>query len=441
LYILFSAFFLPVFGAASGVTVDEGTAFSSELVDRGDGYTEQGFDIRYEIPQMERLIRSCFDPIYIKIEGPPKNSHFTLRAIDDWRNVSLTFLVNGDAEGRKCTLTWDDWLYSLGKISSKLIETEDPVPRIPYIIESGSTRYEMAEITIDIYHKGNFPHWELTSLYPANLVSGSFVRSFISQAMLYHQQLLPGQEIKLLLNDNSDARELYWLEKQEGLTYYEAVWGLQYNCLALRLSPQMRVQFSIDASQAFHEPAFAPLTDLTWRPVRKAAPSDPSQPYFQWSEEFKSVIQQWIDSETDENLGSFSIGEALDYFIPFWSQEYGDDLAMYHELAQNTFVFFFRKHPYFDALARHVLTDYDKSCQLMTGFPTVRDPDPFKFVSKFNFHANMFMNREEERLRREEEERLKREREEPQTEGLEQLTLRESPDDPLDGRRVYRISS
>merc|ERR1719471_1349524 len=259
--------------------------------------------------------------------------------------------------------------------------------------------------------------------------------------MLYHQQLLPGQEIKLLLNDNSDARELYWLEKQEGLTYYEAIWGLQYNCLSLRLSPQMRVQFSIDSSQAFHEPAFAPLTDLTWRPIRKAAPSDLSQPYFNWSEEFKSIIQQWINTETEENLSSFSIGEALDYFIPFWSQEYGEDLAMYHELAQNTFVFFFRKHPYFDALARHVLTDYDKSCQLMTGFPTVRHPDPFTFVSKFHFHANMFMNREEERLRREEEERLKREREEPQTEGLEQLTLREYPDDPLDDRRVYRISS
>ena len=97
------------------------------------------------------------------------------------------------------------------------VETEDPVQKIPYIIESGSTRYEMAEITIDIYHKGNFPHWELTSLYPANLVSGSFVRSFISQGMLYHQQLLPGQEIKLLLNDNSGKEKLRYIAAYEFL--------------------------------------------------------------------------------------------------------------------------------------------------------------------------------------------------------------------------------
>merc|ERR1719433_806652 len=109
----------------------------------------------------------------------------------------------------------------------------------------------MAEITIDIYHKGFFPHWELTSLYPANLVSGKFIRSFIAQGIAIHSNMLGGRKIELLLNDNSDAREMYWLEKQTGKTYYEAVWNLEYNCMNLRLSPFMKEQFTRDSAFVF----------------------------------------------------------------------------------------------------------------------------------------------------------------------------------------------
>ena len=46
------------------------------------------------------------------------NAEFTLSAADGFRDVTLTFLVNGDPLGRMCKLDWDDWLVPCGSIVS-----------------------------------------------------------------------------------------------------------------------------------------------------------------------------------------------------------------------------------------------------------------------------------------------------------------------------------
>ena len=49
-----------------------------------------------------------------------RDAEFTLTAVDDFRHVQLTFVVNGKADGKECELRWreTDPRFPLGKIIS-----------------------------------------------------------------------------------------------------------------------------------------------------------------------------------------------------------------------------------------------------------------------------------------------------------------------------------
>jgi len=333
------------------------------------------FIILLATEEIERLLQSCFDKKTIAEQGSVTRRLFTIKGRDDFRYVELTFQVTGDIFGRHCSLEWDaSGIAELnsGKLISVYHATGEPVKPT-----TSHPANEFVAIGIDIY---NFPvpHWELGCLYPNGLVSGKFIKSFIVKAMSIHRKMLPEIPLQFMLSDQSQIREIYWLEKGRGKTYYQRVWNLEYECLKERYGTGLN-DFLLKSAMADLAPAHIALRDQNFEPIPLPQARHEFDVLF-FSKRFIRELQEWNATKTEQQIANMNIRQALNDFIPRWKRP-GNGLSesMKASLAKNTFIYFFRNHPDWDALARQVLLNYDSSCIYMAGMPVDSRPMPMTF--------------------------------------------------------------
>jgi len=318
----------------------------------------------------QQLFESCFDEENLQKNGPPRDAELTLTALDDFRHVQLTFLVNGKSDGKECEIRWreTDPRFPLGKIVSTYRDSGQPLPR-------NDDYYASRDISIYIYD--DFPRWELHRFYTDGLISGKLLRSFIVQGMTEHGHRVDNPSIQLELHDHSVARELYWLQKHTGKTYYQDVWNLEYTCLSC-LDDETLTRLREVSKTAHDAPADIAFRDTTFEPI---LPKEEGNEDFEFFGQFIQELLKYTASKDSELLRSMTIGNVLDEFIPQWqsSDKYGK--AMQQALAQNTFMYFFRAHPDWSLLAMQVLSGYDYLCKSMQGIP--RDLMPHDMSLKY----------------------------------------------------------
>jgi len=334
---------------------------------------------------LQELIRSCFDPNFILLNGHPINAEFTLSAADDFRDVTLTFLVNGDSLGRMCKLDWDDWLVPCGSIVSTDRRNGQPVERksipVPPLLdfehEGGYLVSHVTGISIEIYSNLDNPHWELTSFHPNNLVSETFIKSFIARGLKAHTEIIQNP-VYLRLLDTSPVRELYWLRSGLGRTYFGSQWDLEYECIMSRMNVHQRRWYYHYARSAFNDNALTAIRDQTFDPLPNAWSYQ--SPLFEFSDVFKEIIQKWFTTPNADDprtiwsrLEEMTVKNALVDFMTLWRGTRTFTPQQQVTIARDTFVYFFRKHPQFDLMARQVLSGYDDSCWTMVGVPPVTD--------------------------------------------------------------------
>jgi len=384
LYILY-IFYIIFAAATSGKAKAPKQSASSGPTTRGKQKETAGFD------GVSELLKSCFDSTLLEFVGPPKNAQFTIKARDEFRDVELIMIVTGDSLGNRCKLEWDGWLVPCGKCKSVNHETGQPVPVLAThmgpLTFAATLVQHMAGITIEIYG-GENPHWELTTYSPNNLMSDNFMKSFIAQGLAIHSKILGGKRVFLRLSDLSPSRELYWLEKQTGRTYFEDVWNLEYECLIARMDAKTRKSFYERSRVSYQATAMLALSDATFGPIKNAWSWE--HPVSDFSAQFKLEIQTWLRKkgypEDTAGLASMNLVVALGDFIPQWRENPAYSQLQQVKLAQNTFMFFFRHHPNFDILARQVLYGYDDTCIFMTGIP--RDDLPYKFEFEYSMESD-----------------------------------------------------
>lgn len=339
-------------------------------------------DVQSGSPQklngLQELLRSCFDLNLLAIVGPPKEAKFTLEAADDFRLVRLTFRVDGLEDGSKCTLIWDDARSDMGSIQSiygpQSSKSGTPVEKEQTSVNHFGMTFGQTGIRIDVYNR-DYPHWELISFFPSNLVSGKFLRSFIVQGMA-EQTLLFGHPnpVNLRVVDSSMIRELYWLENG-GKTYFESVWNLEYDCIVGRFGSQ-KDKFYKHSKECDKRLAIFALSDLSYAPIRRAFPGL-HPPVQEFTPAFMYAVHEWMKDKDEHHMSLLTIRQALDEFIPLWKGKYnrlGQQI-----MAQNTFMYFFKHDPGFDMVARQVLLHYDETCNTMSGYPMDKNPRDFSF--------------------------------------------------------------
>jgi len=324
--------------------------------------------------QLHELLKSCFDETYLHLHGAPVNAKLTVKARDEFRDVELTFDVSGDDKGYGCILAWDDWLVKRGSIKSVHHDTGQDVPRKTAVYgpldvfdkDGVSLLRQVVGITIEIYKD----FWEITTFHPANLVSIYFVKDFIACGLAVHSKIL-GRQAYVRLSDMSPYRELSWLLKGKGRTFYEYDWNLEYECLMARMGPEMRTTFYEYSKRVGDESAEDALSvepNRRYDPVQNAwSWENPIRPF---SVHFKDEMNEWIAIDLNKKK-KMNIRTATRDFINFYKSKDLYDLKQSIELAQNTFVFFLRQQREFDLLARQVISGYDISCYLMRGAPMI----------------------------------------------------------------------
>merc|ERR1719499_2328148 len=235
-------------------------------------------------------------------------------------------------------------------------------------------------ITIDIF-SGDQPIWELNVFFPNNLCSGRMVRSFIATGLKEHSKMLGGKPVKLRLSDTSSLREHYWLEKGLGMTYFESIWDLKYDCMMNRFGSSSYEWFRNFGSNSGLAKAQFAFADDTFNPIRNAF--NPVNPLIPFHDYFVEEIRKYVSGKSEVERNSMSIRQALYEFIPRWNRNAHYSHVQKMALAQNTFMYFYRHHPHFDYFARQVLRGYDVSCSVMTGTISNVSPDFHHFEFEF----------------------------------------------------------
>jgi len=338
-----------------------------------------GSDTRPIFSPLQQLIIWCFDPKILQHYGPPKDDIFIVKAVEFDRMVSIEFSVNGDDDGSGCLLEMNAHdigdLPLAGAINSLTLNDNQPVRR------RDPDAITCIRIYIYAVNRGveESPYWELTNLCPNGLVSGKFIRSFIVQGIRQHSSLMH-VEIPLTLADQSNIRELYWLTKGVGQTYYEDQWNMEYdyfNCI----EPEKQAAFSQMSRKADKRPASQAFADNNFNPITAAGE------IFEFCYLFQLELENWRKTQDEAVINTWTIRKALDIFLPFWVSRYNETMGQI--LAQNTFLYFFRHHPEFEKLARQVLTN--QIADFMTGNP--RDPTPFDFDFTYNKASSLLKKR------------------------------------------------
>jgi len=280
---------------------------------------------------------------------------------DDYRNLQIMFRIRRGFAGASCVIDFDEspdnfrgHLVSINKNNGKNVERTSPL-------------FDMTGIEIQV-HSGANPRWEMASLFPNNLISGKAMRSFIIQGMSVHAEMI-GHSVKLGLHDQSDIREQFWLEKGWGLTYYEAVWNLEYECLLEEKSAKEMILFHQISASADSLPAMIALRDVSFE---KVLTYRTRRPKFAFTLPFRIALEDWNATKTHHELESMTVRQVLDEFIPTWKDQFSS--AERTGIAQSTFFYFFRHHPNFQDIARQVVFGYDSECDRASGIP--RDPSP-----------------------------------------------------------------
>merc|ERR1712079_671873 len=95
--------------------------------------------------------------------------------------------------------------------------------------------------------------------------------------------------------------------------------------------------------------------------------------------EFREEVLAYYNSKSFAELQTMTIRQALNEFIPRWSES--DRYTNYYKqiLAQNTFIYFFRNYQHWNQIARQVLSNYDWDCNSMRGYPEDSTPRQFQF--------------------------------------------------------------
>jgi len=347
-------------------------------------FTRQNEEQSRDYPeiQLHELLRSCFDENHLQLHGAPLNAKLTVKAKDEFRDVELTFDVNGDDKGYGCILAWDDWLVKRGSIRSVHHDTGQDVPRKTAVYgpldvfdnEGVSLLHQVVGITIEIYKD----FWEITTFHPANLVSMHFVKGFIAFGLAVHSKVL-GRQAFVRLSDMSPYRELSWLLTDKGRTFYEYDWNLEYECLMLRMGPAVRKTFykySKDVGNQSAKDALSVAPDQRYNPVQNAWSWENRIRMF--SKHFMDEMNEWIAIDIDRKK-EMNIRTASKNFIDFYKSKDLYNLKESIEMAQNTFVFFLRQQREFDLLARQVISGYDISCYLMRGTPIITGEQARRF--------------------------------------------------------------
>lgn len=346
------------------------------------------------------LLDDCFDgrPIQPDMDDSSEAS-FMVHAMDGEKEVTISFDVSKSDDGLACHLEWvrsNDSAQAKGYMISVTLPGNSPVAPI----YDGSS-YMPTEIKISIFKNEDesfrFDYIMLKSLHPNGLISLRFMKEFLIILDNEYENKFDNECLYIVHDDSSNIRELYWLTKKEGMTYFQQEWNLQYDCIlslnAMDMSSMELNAMEFPASlaimnmslNAMELPASLALsrnefpTFVGYQPVPQA-PS--KQSVFHFDVRFIGTLELYRSEHSPEYFQTKTIRNVLAEFIPRWTVGPGQlftqaDITM---MARNTFVYFFRNHPNFTTLARIVLHGYDSRCGSMTGQPE------YITTREFDFH-------------------------------------------------------
>jgi len=330
-----------------------------------------------------QMLNDCFDIETLKKNGVPRNAEFGISGKDDFRNVNITFTLDSQQSLTMCKLEWTETfskMYGRGKIISTRLDNGQPVEN-----NMLSKRYYAEDLTgVEILIHGEYPYsWKVGILYPNNLVSGRFIRAFMNEGIKAHTDSLTrlekfrGDKVSIILSDTSTIRELYWLEKGHGKTYYQKVWELEYTCLVEDYSTRLEAYYQRIQTLDKITPAHHVLLHADWSYLQNA-----QQENIVFEKEFIREVTRWNATKTFAEIHSMTIRQAIDGLLPGLKRVTATDEYNFRQvLFQNLVVFFFRKDPDWDIIARQVIYGFDDDCTQMYGFPPDEEsPTDFTFT-------------------------------------------------------------
>lgn len=341
---------------------------------------------------LDVLFRVCFDMHYQRRpEGIHPQGLFTVHGIDGNREVTLTFKVETGASGLACTLEWvqDDVHPENSKGSIRTVRISDNAAVDPIYDDSSQfpTEIRMTLLNVISSDESEFDFIIIRSLHPNGLVSGKFIKDFL---IFLEERYRHNNEIGMLAviqQDFSNIRELYWLWKGEGRTYFEQEWNLEYDCLTT-LPDEERVEFLQLSAGALDFPAMIALNQnefphfTGYSPVPQPTNEDSEPTTFTFNQKFVGSLELYRMTKPEGAFQTMTIRDVLQEFIPTWTV--GSDGVFTQEeitmMARNTFVYFFRNHPNFTSIAKQVLYGYDQDCDSMTGLLPETIPRDFDFT-------------------------------------------------------------
>jgi len=324
------------------------------------------------------LLYSCFDADTIKDDGPLDHGQFIVSGIDDDKDVTIRFDVTG-ISGLQCTLHWaEEESESIGSIQSVNVSNRMPIQ------PSWTGMPTEIKLKMSIVSSNEFI--QIESLNPNGLTSGKFIRAVVFSLSDAFYEIFGESLVTLLETDYSLNRELFWLVRAEGGTYFELEWGLEYECF-LDLDYEVRMQMLEISAQAQNLPAtMAFLPELqVYSPIEGKNRDEHDHDSFRFDHRFIEHLEIYKISKDQGAFETMTIRQVLKEFIPLWLHDERYTPLDVQLLAQNTFMYFFRNHPNFtDFLAAQVLTRFDTACNSMTGFPG----DPEIADITFEFRKN-----------------------------------------------------
>jgi len=344
----------------------------------GSASDEESDDL--EVDHLQELMLACFDSANPRVI---QNATFVVRGIDGYRDVRLTLDVGITSAKDSCRLEWvvaDPYTgHPKGDIESFTVSERDPV----HTLYDSLTGQFPTGIVINIWLETTIGGYylQLEQFHPNNLVSGKFVRSIVWNICDAFGALFDRDLMTIIWDDYSSNRELYWLKKGTGLTYFEGEWDLEYECI-LDVEPPEREEMLRISREAQTFPATMALfrnefpTFPGFQPILGIDYGNQNQRIFTFDQRFIGQMMIYR-AEKEEDWSTMTIKDVLQEFIPRW--EDASELYSYREmtkLAENTFMYFFQNHPNFTILASHVLFGYDENCASMRGFPQQRVNDP-----------------------------------------------------------------
>jgi len=343
-----------------------------------------------EIPSsysgLQKMLMYCFDPEMVRRHGAQKNGIFTVKTIDDFRDVMISFEVTSHAPGESCTLKWlvgVEPTYNRGSYRSVRVGTNERIqPLYPFQdINSIQTAAKQTSLPTGIEIAlvgGEEPHISLEDMHPNNQASGKMIRSLVVQITDAYETMFQ-KKMYTSLEDSSLIRELYWLEHR-GKTYYESVWNLEYTCLKEALGEHGLSDFHESVSQLFDQEtcrtAFNSNQNLIFQPEPTL---DNTSPEFVFGLAFQGKIFHYRISKVPNTVYDLTLRQALEEFISRWKNEPNYSVLNKRFMAQRTLIYFFRDKGWWPYIARQALSGYAEDCKDMKGYPKDLSPRQFEF--------------------------------------------------------------